>query len=134
MMRVRLSLLVLCPMSVFLLGGCPPSNVIEPTLTSIHEVIIQRSCNSESCHGGSSPEADLDLSTVEASYAALVGVASTEEPSFTRVVAGDSDNSLLYMVLVGQVGGIDQMPPGYTLDTEEVDAIRQWIDDGAAND
>ena len=112
--------------------GCTQEG-IEPTLTSIQSVLIDRSCNSESCHGGSTPEAGLDLSTAQASYDSLVGVASSQEPSFTLVTPGDPDNSLLYMVLTGEVGSVDQMPPGYSLDPEEIEAVRQWIEDGAEN-
>ena len=112
--------------------GCDTGGM-QPTLTSIHEVIIQRSCNSESCHGGSTPESDLDLTDVQTTYDALVGVASSMEPSFDRVVPGDPDNSLFYMVLLGEVGSVDQMPPGYSLDPEEIEMIREWIEDGAEN-
>jgi hypothetical protein len=113
--------------------GCGNGEVVEPTLTSIHDKIIQRSCNSEACHGGSTPEGDLDLSTVESAYAALVGVTSDGEPTFTRVVQGRPDDSLLYLVLLGTVGSLDQMPPGFELAADEVEAVRQWIEDGAEN-
>jgi len=131
-MRCRLSLFALSSLATLFSAGCGGSQV-EPTLSSIHEVVIDRSCNSQSCHGGSSPEADLDLSTPETAYDSLVGVTATEEPEFTRVVAGDPDNSLVYMVLLGPVGAIDQMPPGYELSVDEVEAVRQWIEDGAEN-
>ena len=131
-MRYRPFLFLLSSMATLFSAGCGGGG-IEPTLTDIHEVIISRSCSSESCHGGSSPEADLDLSTVAASYASMVGVESVEEPDFTRVVPGDPDNSLIYMVLLGPVGAIDQMPPGYELSADEIEAVRQWIEDGAEN-
>ena len=131
-MRYRPFLFLLSSVATLFSVGCGGS-AVDPTLTSIHDVIISRSCSSESCHGGSSPEGDLDLSTFESSYASMVGVESVGEPDFTRVVAGDPDNSLLYMVLLGPVGAIDQMPPGYELSADEIEAVRQWIEDGAEN-
>jgi hypothetical protein len=131
-MRSRFLLFLLCTLPTAFSVGCGGDS-IEPTLSSIHDKIISRSCNSESCHGGSSPEADLDLSTVESSYNALVGHVADVEPSYIRVVEGDPDNSLLYLVLLGTVGSLDQMPTGYELAADEVEAVRQWIEDGAEN-
>jgi hypothetical protein len=132
-MRSRFLPLALSGLATLFSVGCGTGDPIEPTMASIHDKIMQRSCNSEACHGGSVPEGDLDLSTAESSYAALVGHPSDVEPSFTRVVAGDPDNSLLYMVLLGPVGSLDQMPPGFELAADEVEAVRQWIEDGAEN-
>jgi len=132
-MRSRLFLFALFSLATGLSVGCGNGDPIEPTMTSIHDKIISRSCNSESCHGGTSPEADLDLSTPQSSYDGLVGVTADVEPSYTRVVQGDPDNSLLYLVLLGPVGSLDQMPTGYELDADEVEAVRQWIEDGAEN-
>lgn len=132
-MRSRFLPFVLTSLVTVFALGCGSGDPVEPTLTSIHDKIIQRSCNSEACHGGSTPEGDLDLSTAESAYAALVGVTSDVEPTYTRVVQGDPDNSLLYMVLLGTVGSLDQMPPGFALAADEVEAVRQWIEDGAEN-
>ena len=69
------------------------------------------------------------------SYNLLVGVPSVEQPNFLRVKAGDPDNS--YMVhkiegLSGISGG--RMPLGETpLPQATIDAIRQWITNGAQN-
>ena len=132
-MTVRLGFSLLLITATALLAGCSNGPVIEPELSSIFENVIQGGCDSESCHGGSTPEADMDFGSLEATYAALVGVEAVEEPTFTRVVAGDSDNSLMYLVLLGDVGTVDQMPPGYSLTADEIEAIREWIDLGAEN-
>jgi hypothetical protein len=86
------------------------------------------------CHiGGSAPEG-LQLDAAH-SYNLLVGVPSAEQPSLLRVKPGDPDNS--YMVhkiegLPGITGG--QMPLGETpLPQATIDAIRQWITNGAPN-
>ena len=132
-MRSRFLLFALSSLAMVFSVGCEVGEPLEPTMTSIHDKIIQRSCSSESCHGGTSPEASLDLSTAQSSYDGLVGHPSEVEPSYIRVVEGDPDNSLLYLVLIGTVGSLDQMPTGYELDAEEIEAVRQWIEDGAEN-
>src|SRR6266481_7202284 len=86
------------------------------------------------CHIGASAPEGLQLDAAH-SYNLLVGVPSAEEPSLLRVKPGDPDNS--YMVhkiegLNGITGG--QMPLGETpLPQATIDAIRQWITNGAPN-
>ena len=86
------------------------------------------------CHiGGGAPEG-LQLDAAH-SYNLLVGVPSAEQPSLLRVKPSDPDSS--YMVhkiegLPGITGG--QMPLGETpLPQATIDAIRQWITNGAPN-
>ena len=86
------------------------------------------------CHiGGSAPQG-LQLDAAH-SYNLLVGVPSAEQPTLLRVKPGDPDSS--YMVhkiegLPGITGG--QMPLGETpLPQATIDAIRQWITNGAPN-
>jgi hypothetical protein len=86
------------------------------------------------CHIGASAPEGLQLDAGH-SYNLLVGVPSAEQPSLLRVKAGDPDNS--YMVhkiegLAGISGG--QMPLGEKpLPQATMDAIRQWITNGAQN-
>jgi hypothetical protein len=86
------------------------------------------------CHIGASAPQGLQLDAAH-SYNLLVGVPSNEQPSLLRVKAGDPDNS--YMVhkiegLPGISGG--QMPLGQTpLPQATINAIRQWITNGAPN-
>jgi Bacterial Ig-like domain len=86
------------------------------------------------CHIGASAPEGLQLDAAH-SYNLLVGVPSNEQPSLLRVKAGDPDNS--YMVhkiegLAGITGG--QMPLGETpLPQATIDAIRQWVTNGAPN-
>ena len=86
------------------------------------------------CHIGAGAPEGLQLDAAH-SYNLLVGVPSSEQPSLLRVKAGDPDNS--YMVhkiegLPGITGG--QMPLGETpLPQTTIDAIRQWITNGAPN-
>jgi len=106
---------------------------LDPTLTTIDEEVFQGSCAFESCHGGANPEAGLDLSSAAAAFTSLIDVPG-EESDVVRVVPGDPDNSLLYQVLLTSLGpDLRQMPIGDQLPDIEIEAIRQWIEDGAEN-
>jgi hypothetical protein len=86
------------------------------------------------CHIGASAPQGLQLDAAH-SYNLLVGVPSNEQPGLLRVKPGDPNDS--YMVhkiegLPGITGG--QMPLGETpLPQATIDAIRQWITNGAPN-
>jgi hypothetical protein len=74
----------------------------------------------------------MDLTNADASMVALVGVASVEQSSLQRVEAGDPDNSYLVQKLEGTAAAGARMPlGGAPLDQATIDAIRQWIADGA---
>jgi hypothetical protein len=99
---------------------------------SIQDNVFTPICSK--CHIGAGAPVGLQLDAAH-SYNLLVGVPSNEQPSLLRVKAGDPDNS--YMVhkiegLAGITGG--QMPLGETpLPQATIDAIRQWITNGAPN-
>src|ERR1700682_4259966 len=86
------------------------------------------------CHIRASVPQRLQLDAAH-SFNLLVGLPSNEQPSLLRVKAGDPDNS--YMVhkiegLAGITGG--QMPLGQTpLPQATINAIRQWVTNGAPN-
>jgi mono/diheme cytochrome c family protein len=62
----------------------------------------------------------------------LVDVASVQEPSLDRVAAGDPDSSYLIRKLEGTAVTGGQMPLfGQPLDQPTIDAMRQWIANGA---
>jgi hypothetical protein len=67
----------------------------------------------------------------------LVGVASPQDPTATRVIATDPDGSFLIHKLEGMgPGGVPivgaRMPAdGNYLQQVTIDVIRQWIQDGA---
>jgi len=139
--------------AVFLLAGCAagcagngegldqngqpispgnPGGPITADFQSIQDNVFTPICSK--CHIGASAPEGLQLDAGH-SYNLLVGVPSVEQPSFLRVKAGDPDNS--YMVhkiegLSGISGG--RMPLGETpLPQATIDAIRQWIANGAQN-
>jgi hypothetical protein len=109
-------------------GGGP----VTADFQSIQDNVFTPIC--AQCHIGASAPEGLQLDPGH-SYNLLVGVPSVEQPNLLRVKAGDPDNS--YMVhkiegLAGISGG--QMPLGETpLPQATIDAIRQWIANGAPN-
>lgn len=111
---------------------------IAATLEAIQSEIFEvRGCASSSCHDDTQPAALLDLSSVSASADNLIEVASIQIPEILRVAEGSSSESYLMNKIlgVGMANGTARMPQnddGITLCQPEIDAIRQWIDDGAA--
>jgi hypothetical protein len=113
-------------------GGGGTGGPVTADFQSIQDNVFTPICSK--CHIGAGAPHGLQLDAAH-SYNLLVGVPSSEDPSLLRVKPGDPDNS--YMVrkiekAPGIVGG--QMPLGETpLPQATIDAIRQWITDGAAN-
>jgi hypothetical protein len=114
------------------ISGSSSGGPVTADFQSIQENVFTPICSK--CHiGGGAPEG-LQLDAAH-SYNLLVGVPSAEQPAVLRVKPGDPDNS--YMVrkiegLNGITGG--QMPLGETpLPQATIDAIRQWITNGAPN-
>lgn len=110
--------------------------VLGPTLDQIQAVVFTPSCATAGCHTGPSGgvlPSGLDLSDADASFMALVGVASTQNPVLLRVAAGDADNSYLIQKLEGNAGfgAVMPPPPRQALDPAVIAEIRQWITDGA---
>lgn len=107
-----------------------PSAKKPVTLATLQAEIFAPSCTFSACHTGANPKAGLDLTDLDKSHAALVGIAS-RDGTMTRVVAGDPDASLLYQVLVGPTESARQMPLGFELPADALAKVRQWIVDGA---
>lgn len=99
--------------------GTPTAPEPENVLTYWTDVslIFQQHC--VSCHGGTS-----------GLYLDSWGNVFSTGNHAPVVIAGDADNSLLYQVLVDESNIISQMPPGGSLDSEDIDTIEDWIDDG----
>lgn len=112
---------------------------IQPTLESIQEHVFTPICSG--CHTGPTSDdvsdlpSGMDLTNVTASFMALVETASLQEPDIDRVAPEDPDNSYVIQKLEGTAETGDRMPPpfaGDALDQGTIDAIRQWISDGAS--
>ncbi len=105
--------------------------------------IVQSRCNN--CHEGTGQAVqagiNMDYATAATTYDSWIPGGSIPNDvqcpssSFSfRVVAGDSANSFLYRKVAGTHDCGGQMPLGQTpLTTAQQNAIRDWIDQGAAN-
>jgi len=112
-------------------SGNPPA-VLAPTLASIQENVFTPTCAKVGCHSGVTPTGHMNLEAGN-SAASLINVVSTGDPTKTRVIPSDPDDSLLIKKLEGTQTVGRQMPrdgPPY-LPQETIDVIRQWILDGA---
>lgn len=101
------------------------------TLTEIQTEIFNPSCAFSGCHGGASPAAGQNLSAGQA-WSNLVNRPSSQNASFTRVIPGDAENSLLVMKVEGRAPFGSRMPlGGAALSSAQIQSIREWIDAGA---
>jgi hypothetical protein len=113
-------------------GETAGSGVVTPDLASIEANVFTPICSK--CHIGAGAPEGLQLDAAHA-YDALVGVQSAEEPNFQRVNPGNPDSSYMVLKIEG-APGIEggQMPLGEKpLPQPTIDAIRQWITNGAPN-
>lgn len=139
---MRLTVIVIFESLVLLLltmcggdeGTGPDDIPLEPTFSSIQANIFTPKCVNAGCHPGNL--APMSLRSGEA-YDNLVNVPA---PAYDgdRVEPGDADNSILYLKVIGDasVGGTAarmplNLPP---LNNAEINAIRDWINNGAQND
>jgi hypothetical protein len=137
---------------------------VAPTFTSVYSEILQPSCgsaqNGVGCHqsasevpSGSVVTSGLDFSTKAAAYAGLVGVQAmgtfcgTYVPPdgggevLTRVVAGNAQESLLYLKVAdaNPPCGVHMprpIPPAtdaLVLSQADITLIEEWINAGALN-
>jgi hypothetical protein len=109
-----------------------PTGPITADLQSIEDNVFTPICSK--CHIGAGAPEGLQLDAAHA-YNLLVGVPSVEEPNLLRVNPGNPDLSYMVHKIEGQAG-IEggQMPLGETpLPQATIDAIRQWITNGAPN-
>ena len=136
MKTLRRSILTLF-FGMVLAAGCEHAdpldpNRIEPTLSSIQMNIFNLNCAFSGCHGGATPQLGLNLSAGQV-RATTVNVQSVENANLFRIAPGDPDNSYLVWKIEGrpEIAG-ERMPRGRApLPQDQINAIRQWIADGA---
>ncbi len=104
---------------------------LEPTLESIEANIFRVVC-AVKCHRSPLPKKNLNLEPGLV-YSNLVNIPSEERPELMRVLPGDAENSYMIWKLEGRTGIKGrQMPLNLPpLSDEKIQAIRNWIDDGA---
>jgi hypothetical protein len=110
-------------------GGTTP---LTADFQSIQDNVFTPICTK--CHIGAGAPQGLQLDAAH-SYALLVSVPSSEQPTVLRVAPGDPDNSYIIRKLQN-TGGISgaQMPLGGPyLPQSTIDVIKQWITAGAQN-
>ena len=111
-----------------------PAPPLQANFTSIQDNVFTPLCTS--CHAGATAPLGLRLDAAN-SFALLVGVNSTQEPSLQRVDPGNPNVSYLINKLEGSLSGGGavtggRMPLGGTaLPQADIDVVRQWITDGA---
>jgi hypothetical protein len=113
-------------------AGGTTGGQVTADLQSIEDNVFTPICSK--CHIGASAPEGLQLDAAHA-YNLLVGVPSAEEPSLLRVNPGNPDMSYMVLKIEG-AAGIEggQMPLGETpLPQATIDAIRQWVANGAPN-
>ena len=105
------------------------------TLSQLQSTIFTPIC--ATCHtgGGATLPASLNLSSAAASYAALVGVASTQQPAVLRVAPNNVAGSYLVQKLEGAPGITGERMPlfGQALSQATIDTVKSWINSGAPN-
>ena len=108
---------------------------LQASLDSIQTNVLGPTCAVAGCHSGPTGMTlprGMDLTSADASFANLVGVTSTQDPSLQRVAPGDADNSYLVQKLEGTAAVGQTMPAGGSpLDQATIDVIRTWISNGA---
>jgi hypothetical protein len=94
--------------------------------------LFTANCSAASCHGAAE-SAGLKLQQGSA-YQELVGVASTSEPVYLRVKADDPDSSYVIIKLEGNQSVGARMPfGGAPLSAGDIQTVRDWIEQGAAD-
>ena len=114
---------------------------LAPTLSSLQDEVFTSSCALSSCHSTSTLSGQLVLEP-GMSHGELLGVTAVQPEAAAEglvlVQPGDPDASFLWIKLQP---GLDArygalMPSGSTtgLPSEDLDAIRTWIENGAKDD
>ena len=115
-----------------------PIAMDDGTVSFSAQVLPILNTNCFRCHrdGGQADLAGIELSLVpEDSYDALVGQPSQLDPTLTHVIPGDSEASLLYLIISSDSPPIGtRMPQGEApLSPSDISLVRDWIDQGALN-
>jgi mono/diheme cytochrome c family protein len=83
--------------------------------------------NCAQCHGGTSPESELNLES-SAAVTQTIGRSSTQKPDILIIKPGDPSASYLVQKITGASGMSGRrMPPFGTLSQEDAEKITSWI-------
>jgi outer membrane protein assembly factor BamB len=119
-------------------GGSSGASTGPATFSSIYTDILMRRCAGPLCHGGA-PGGSLNVmgADAKAARASLVGKAASgsgcSSSTVPIVTAGNPDQSLLYLKLTGNPPCGGKMPPTGAIPAAELERIKMWIANGAAD-
>jgi hypothetical protein len=105
---------------------------LQATLSSLQTTIFTPKCSNPGCHIGPGG-GPMSLKAGD-SFNALVGKTSAYGGRL-RVAAGNANNSVLYLKVIGDNSVGSRMPlgGGRNLSQAETDSIKAWINRGAQN-
>jgi hypothetical protein len=115
--------------------GPIPGSFLLPTSTratlsgNVQPTFTARCANSEACHGGGRAPDLLQGSTWDSTFR----IPSGEDPGKSYVTPFDGGGSYLLDKVLGIQSAGARMPLGTSLDAAQIDEIRNWILEGAAN-
>ena len=111
-------------------GVAPQLGGLQPTLSSIQDNIITPKCVNQGCHPGSAAPMSLAQGVA---FSTLVNVPSGYG-NLLRVAPNDFANSVLFLKITGSATTGNRMPLNRSpLEQDEINAIQEWIEDGAQN-
>jgi len=115
-------------------GGNDRTIKADPSFQNdVFEIFQRRGCTASSCHGGGA--GGLTMTSVSGAYGNLVNQAAVGKSGEVRVIPGQAEASYLVKKLEGANGIVGARMPatGSALDNIDLTNIKNWIDNGAAN-
>lgn len=109
-----------------------PLPPLSTSFASIQANIFTPNCATSGCHTGNAPKEGLQLDEGY-SYAEIVNQPSNRKTGAVLIISSDPDNSYLIQKVEGADGIVGtQMPKtGPLLTPEKIQAIRNWVSEGA---
>lgn len=100
----------------------------------VYTAILRPNCATAACHSSLAKQSGLDLSTRETAYESLLRRPCGSTDPGTSVAGvnvdpGHPESSALMYWLRGEYN--ETMPPDFALPADEIEAIEQWIIEGA---
>jgi hypothetical protein len=122
--------------------GCDISSLPSPTVqdglattwSSVYSDVLAPSCAGPCHHLGTIQPTRLYLDDAQVSYDTLLGIRGTgpsESMTLPYVTPDDPTRSFLYLKITGDPSAGSRMPLGGELPQASIDAIGQWIAQGA---
>lgn len=106
-------------------------DVLQATFSSIQKNILTPKCVNAGCHPGGGAPMSLESNVA---FMNLVNVTSVRYGTLLRVMPGDAENSVLYLKVAGDPRTGARMPLNLdALSNDKIEAIREWINQGAKN-